>query len=64
MENLAGMAALIGKSELSFGNGDPGRIVEALSKVRPEDIQRVTATYLVPARSSVGWLLPETGEPD
>jgi zinc protease len=64
MENLAGMAALIGKSELSFGNGDPSRIVEALSKVRPEDIQQVTATYLVPERSSVGWLLPDISELD
>jgi len=63
MENLAGMAALIGRSELSFGS-DPGRIVQALSKVRPDDVQRVAATYLIPSRCSVGWLLTDTSEPD
>jgi zinc protease len=39
--------------------GDIEAWPQAISKVTPEDIKRVAATYLDPRRSVTGWLLPE-----
>ena len=60
-ESITGQAQLLGAAEATAGDyGWYDSILDALSKVTVEDIERVAKTYLRKQNRTVGWYEPDT----
>jgi len=59
-ESISGQAQLLGAAEATTGDyGWFETVLERLSQVTPEDIDRVRAAYLTPRNRTVGLYLPD-----
>ena len=62
-ESISGQAQLLGAAEATTGDYRWFEtVLERLSQVTPEDVERVRATYLTKRSRTVGWYEPEGGQ--
>ena len=62
-ESISGQAQLLGAAEATTGDyGWFETVLERLSQVTLEDVERVRATYLTRRNRTVGWYVPEEPE--
>lgn len=57
-ETVTSQGYFIGSLATVAPERDPDRFMDEIEAVTPADVQRVAARYLIPERSTTGWLIP------